>query len=54
MLTYNTIRVIYTFRRHNMLVNLNKILAKARQGRYGVGAFNTSNLEIIVKGTEKE
>lgn len=29
-----------------MLVNLNKILAKARQGHYGVGAFNTSNLEI--------
>lgn len=29
-----------------MLVNLNKILPKAQQGRYGVGAFNTSNLEI--------
>jgi fructose-bisphosphate aldolase class II len=29
-----------------MLVNLNSILAKARQWRYGVGAFNTSNLEI--------
>jgi fructose-bisphosphate aldolase class II len=29
-----------------MLVNLNSILGKTRQGRYGVGAFNTSNLEI--------
>ncbi len=29
-----------------MLVNINSILAKAHQGRYGVGAFNTSNLEI--------
>ncbi len=29
-----------------MLVNLNKILAKAHQGHYGIGAFNTSNLEI--------
>lgn len=38
-----------------MLVNLNKILPKARQGRYGVGAFNTSNLEItqaIIKAAE--
>ncbi len=29
-----------------MLVNLNKILPKARRERYAVGAFNTSNLEI--------
>ena len=29
-----------------MLVNLNKILPKARKGKYGVGAFNTSNIEI--------
>lgn len=29
-----------------MLVNINSILAKAHQGHYGVGAFNTSNLEI--------
>ncbi|UCD18811.1 MAG: class II fructose-1,6-bisphosphate aldolase [candidate division WOR-3 bacterium] len=29
-----------------MLVNLNDILSKARKGRYAVGAFNTSNLEI--------
>ncbi len=29
-----------------MLVNLNKILPKAREHRYAVGAFNTSNLEI--------
>jgi fructose-bisphosphate aldolase class II len=29
-----------------MLVNLNSILPKARKGRYAVGAFNTSNLEI--------
>jgi fructose-bisphosphate aldolase class II len=29
-----------------MLVNLNKILLKARRGHYAVGAFNTSNLEI--------
>ena len=29
-----------------MLVNLNSILPKARKGKYGVGAFNTSNLEI--------
>jgi len=38
-----------------MLVNLNSILHKARQGRYGVGAFNTSNLEItqaIIKAAE--
>ena len=29
-----------------MLVNLNEILPKARKGKYGVGAFNTSNIEI--------
>jgi len=29
-----------------MLINLNKILPKARRERYAVGAFNTSNLEI--------
>jgi len=29
-----------------MLVNLNKVLPKARKGRYAVGHFNTSNLEI--------
>jgi fructose-bisphosphate aldolase class II len=29
-----------------MLVDLNKILPKARKGGYAVGAFNTSNLEI--------
>ncbi len=29
-----------------MLVNLNKILPKARRAHYAVGAFNTSNLEI--------
>ena len=29
-----------------MLVNLNKILPKARKGKYAIGAFNTSNLEI--------
>ena len=29
-----------------MLVNLNKILPKARKQGYAVGAFNTSNLEI--------
>lgn len=29
-----------------MLVNLNKILPKARKGKYGIGAFNTSNIEI--------
>ncbi len=29
-----------------MLVNLNKILPKAQKGKYGVGAFNTSNIEI--------
>ncbi|GAI53862.1 unnamed protein product, partial [marine sediment metagenome] len=29
-----------------MLVNLNKILPKARKEYYGVGAFNTSNIEI--------
>lgn len=29
-----------------MLVNLNKILPKARKHGYAVGAFNTSNLEI--------
>lgn len=29
-----------------MLVNLDKILPKARKMRYAVGAFNTSNLEI--------
>ncbi len=29
-----------------MLVNLNKVLPKARKGRYGVGHFNTSNFEI--------
>jgi len=29
-----------------MLVNLNKILLKARKAKYGVGAFNTSNIEI--------
>jgi fructose-bisphosphate aldolase class II len=29
-----------------MLVNLNKILPKARRHHYAVGAFNTSNLEI--------
>lgn len=29
-----------------MLVNLNEILPRARQKKYAVGAFNTSNLEI--------
>ncbi len=29
-----------------MFVNLNKILPPARKGKYAVGAFNTSNLEI--------
>jgi fructose-bisphosphate aldolase class II len=29
-----------------MLVNLNRVLPKARKGRYAVGHFNTSNLEI--------
>ena len=29
-----------------MLVNLNHILPDARKGKYGVGAFNTSNIEI--------
>ena len=29
-----------------MLVNLNKILPKARRERYAVGVFNISNLEI--------
>lgn len=29
-----------------MLVNLNKILPAARKGKYAVGAFNTSNMEI--------
>jgi fructose-bisphosphate aldolase class II len=29
-----------------MLVNLNKILPVARKGKYAVGAFNTSNMEI--------
>jgi fructose-bisphosphate aldolase class II len=38
-----------------MLVNLRKILPNARKGRYGVGAFNTSNIEItqaIIKAAE--
>ncbi|MGB3340826.1 MAG: class II fructose-1,6-bisphosphate aldolase [bacterium] len=29
-----------------MLVNLNRILPQARKGNYGIGAFNTSNIEI--------
>lgn len=29
-----------------MLVNLNKVLPKARNGKYAIGAFNTSNIEI--------
>jgi fructose-bisphosphate aldolase class II len=29
-----------------MLVNLNRILPEARKGKYGIGAFNTSNIEI--------
>lgn len=40
-----------------MLVNLNKILPKARKQRYAVGAFNTSNLEItqaIIRAAEKK
>jgi fructose-bisphosphate aldolase class II len=39
-----------------MLVNLNKILPAARKGKYAIGAFNTSNLEItqaIVQAAEK-
>ncbi len=31
-----------------MLVPLNKIISKANQGKYAVGAFNTSNLEITL------
>lgn len=29
-----------------MLVNLNGVLLPARKGRYGVGLFNTLNLEM--------
>lgn len=29
-----------------MIVNLNAILPKARKDKYGIGAFNTSNIEI--------
>jgi fructose-bisphosphate aldolase class II len=39
-----------------MLVNLNKILPKARKNGYAVGAFNTSNLEItqaIIRSAEE-
>lgn len=39
-----------------MLVNLKNILRKARKGKYAVGAFNTSNLEItqaIIRAAEK-